>query len=318
MRSIKILKKGENMKMLCIDGGGIRGVFAVAILQELEKDVGTSIREAVDLVAGTSTGSIIAASIAMNRDMGVLLDGYRHYGKKIFKRKARIGLFRSIYSDRDLRRFIQNAFEDKTLSEVGIPLLVPAVNVTDGKPYVHRSHYGVRQKGENDHIKLWDAVLSSCSAPIYFPPNIINNRVITIDGGLWANNPSLVCITEAINQYQLAMDQIKVLSIGLGQQRINFSPKKSHLWGIKHWLPFRFDTMSFTPKLLDLALHLSSESISYQCQHLLGDNYLRLNTDLGREVPFDQVEEDTVEWLIELGRQVYKEKKDEIIQFLKT
>ncbi|WP_066048315.1 CBASS cGAMP-activated phospholipase [Robertmurraya korlensis] len=302
------------MKMLCIDGGGIRGVFAVAILEELEKDIGRSIRESIDLVAGTSTGSIIAASIAVNREMGELLEDYRHYGRKIFKRRARIGLFRSIYSNRDLRRFVQNAFKEKTLEEVGVPLLIPAVNVTKGKPYVHRSHYGIHERGENDHIKLWDAVLSSCSAPIYFPPNNINNQVITIDGGLWANNPSLVCITEAKNYYGLGMEKIRILSIGLGQQRVQLPSKKTHLWGIKQWMPFQLQTMSFTPKLLDLALDLSSESISFQCQHLLGENYLRLNTELGKEVPFDQVE--IVEWLIELGRQVYKEKKQEILQFL--
>jgi len=304
------------MKILCIDGGGIRGVFAVAILQELEKDLGMSICDSIDLVAGTSTGSIIAASIAVKREMGELLEGYRHYGRRIFKRKARIGLFRSIYSDRDLRRFIQKAFKEQSLAEVGIPLLIPAVNVTKGKPYVHRSHHAIHNKGKNDQIKLWDAVLSSCSAPIYFPPNNINNEVITIDGGLWANNPSLVCLTEAMNHYELEMKQIKILSIGLGQQKINFNSKKSHLWGIKHWMPFRLHTMTFTPKLIDLALHLSSESISYQCQHLLGENYLRLNTDLGKEVPFDQVE--TIEWLIELGRQVYIENKQEILRFLKT
>jgi uncharacterized protein len=311
---MKIHYKGENMKMLCIDGGGIRGVFAVAILHELEKDFGTSIREAVDLVAGTSTGSIIAASIAVKRDMGDLIDGYRHYGKKIFKRRARLGLFRSIYSDRDLRRFIQMSFKDINLSDVEIPLLIPAVNVTSGKPYVHRTHYGFREKGENDHIKLWDAVLSSCSAPIYFPPNKINNEVMTVDGGLWANNPSLVCITEAIDHFGLTMDKIKILSIGLGKQNINFAAKKPHLWGLKHWMPFRLHSLSFTPKLIDLALNLSSESISFQCDHLLGKSYMRLNTDLGKEVPFDQV--DTVEWLIGLGKQVYKENKGEIMRFL--
>jgi patatin-like phospholipase/acyl hydrolase len=246
--------------------------------------------------------------------MGELLEGYRQYGKKIFKRKARIGLFRSIYSDRDLRHFIQKAFKERMLAEVGVPLLIPAVNVTKGKPYVHRSHYGIHEKGENDQIKLWDAVLSSCSAPIYFPPNNLNNQVITIDGGLWANNPSLVCMTEAKNYYGLGMEQIRILSIGLGQQRVQLPSKKTHLWGIKQWMPFQLQTMSFTPKLLDLALDLSSESISFQCQHLLGENYLRLNTDLGKEVPFDQVE--IVEWLIKLGRQVYREKKQEIFQFL--
>lgn len=302
------------MKMLCIDGGGIRGVFAIAILEELEKDHGRSIRNLIDAVAGTSTGSIIAASIAVEKEMTAVLDGYRKFGEKIFERKARIGLFRSIYSDRFLRRFIQEAFHDRTLAEVEIPLLIPAVDVTNGKPYVHRSNCGNQVNSEDAEVLLWDAVLSSCSAPIYFPPNDMNNQRLAIDGGLWANNPSLVCLTEAIQHFKKRMTEIQILSIGLGQQKIHFTHVKPHLWGIKNWLPFHFPTMSFTPKLLDLALHLSSESISYQCQNLLGENYLRLNCELEKEVPFDSV--DNTEWLIQLGKKVYREQREEINRFL--
>ncbi|MDZ5473882.1 CBASS cGAMP-activated phospholipase [Bacillus sp. 31A1R] len=299
--------------MLCIDGGGIRGVFAIAILEALENECQQPISELFDVIAGTSTGSIIAASICVKKEMGEVLAGYKQYGEKIFTRQAKVGLFKSVYSDRYLRRFFQKAFGELTLSDIKQPLLIPAVDVTHGKPFVLRSNFG-HPDSEDLSIKLWDAVLSSCSAPIYFPPNNINNKYLSIDGGLWANNPSLVCITEAIHFFKKEMKDIQILSLGTGQQNIDFSIETEAHWGIRQWMPFHFPSMKVTPKLLDLALHLSSESVSYHCQLLLGNQYLRINEELGKEVPFDDVR--FIEELIELGRQVVKDNKEEVLNFI--
>ncbi|MCM3616036.1 patatin-like phospholipase family protein [Sutcliffiella horikoshii] len=303
------------MKMLCLDGGGIRGVFAVSILQEIEKEYNQPIADLVDLVAGTSTGSIIASSISISKPMKDVLAGYKKFGKKIFTRQAKVGLFKSIYSDRQLRRFIIQAFGNRELRDITSPLLIPAVDLTHGRPFVHRSNYG-NKASKQLSIQLWDAVLSSCSAPVYFPPNNIGNEYLSIDGGLWANNPSLVCITEGLEYFKLKLEEIEILSIGTGLQKIDFSIQKNKYWGVKQWLPFQFPSMKVTPKLLDLALQLSSESVSYQCRHLLGDRYIRLNKELGEEVPFDDVT--YMEELIKLGQMVYQEQKEEIRSFLKS
>ncbi len=303
------------MKMLCLDGGGIRGVFAVSILHEIEKEYNQPIAALVDLVAGTSTGSIIASSISIKKPMEEVLAGYKVYGKKIFTRQAKVGLFKSIYSDRHLRRFIMLAFGKRRMADITSPLLIPAVDLTHGRPFIHRSNYG--NKATKDlSIHLWDAVLSSCSAPVYFPPNNIGNDYLSIDGGLWANNPSMVCITEGVEYFKMKLEDMEILSIGTGLQKIDFTIQKNKYWGVKQWLPFQFPSMKVTPKLLDLALQLSSESVSYQCKHLLGDNYIRLNKELGEEVPFDDVT--YMEELIQLGQAVYHEQKEGIRRFLKS
>ncbi|WP_077617981.1 CBASS cGAMP-activated phospholipase [Bacillus sinesaloumensis] len=302
------------MKILCIDGGGIRGVFAVAILQAIEKEYKQPISNLFDMLAGTSTGSIVAASAVVNIDMEDVQDSYIKYGGKIFKKQSPFGFLKSVYSDRYLRHYIQEAFGDITLHDIEKPLLIPTVDVTHGNPFVHRTNYGEAKK-QNDHsIKLWDAVLSSCSAPVFFPPNNVNNHYLAIDGGLWANNPSLVCITEAQNHFEMDLASIQIMSIGTGLQRIDFSIETKKEWGVNKWLPFHLPSMRMKPKLLDLALHLSSESVTYHCQHLLKENYLRINEDLGQEVPFDAPE--YVEFLIELGNQTYQKHKDEIASFL--
>ncbi|GLB61287.1 CBASS cGAMP-activated phospholipase [Cytobacillus sp. NCCP-133] len=301
------------MKILCIDGGGIRGVFAISILKSLEEDFKQPAGIFFDMIAGTSTGSIIASSLILDKKMDEVLKGYELYGKKIFVKQAKVGLLKSVYSDKYLRRFFHRAFGEMELSEIHKPLLIPAVDVTHGKPFVHRSNYG-HPGNDSLSMKLWDAVLSSCSAPVYFPPNNISNSYLSIDGGLWANNPSLVCITEAMHYFKAELQNIKILSLGTGLQKIDFTIDHNKDWGVKHWLPFQLPSMKVTPKLLDLALHLSSESVTYHCKHLLADNYLRLNEKLGEEMPFDDIE--FVDELIMLGRQVYKDRREEIKNFL--
>ncbi|CAG9606381.1 CBASS cGAMP-activated phospholipase [Pseudoneobacillus rhizosphaerae] len=303
------------MKMLSIDGGGIRGVLAISILKAIEEETNRPIADMFEVIAGTSTGSIVAASIALNISMDNILESYKTYGEKIFIRQAKVGLFKSVYNDRYLRRLLKKAFGEKTLADIEKPLLIPAVDITHGKPFIHRSNYGHAENGDLS-IKVWDAVLSSCSAPVYFPPNNVENRYLSIDGGLWANNPSLVCITDAVHYFNISLADIHILSIGTGQQRIDFSIDSEKYWGVKHWLPFHFPSMKVTPKLLDLALNLSSESISYHCQLLLNDHYLRINGELGEEVPFDEVK--YMAELIDLGRQVFNNKRDEILYFLEN
>lgn len=309
-------ESGRALKVLCIDGGGIRGVFAVAILQQIEEEMGMPIGDAFDILAGTSTGAIVAASIALQRKMGDLLEDYKMYGEKIFRRQAKVGIFRTVYSDRYLRRFFQKAFGHLTLADINKPLLIPAVDLSHGKPYVHRSNFGMADQENDLSVKLWDAVLSSCSAPVYFPPNNIDNKFLSIDGGLWANNPSLVSITEAMHHFLAKIDNIQILSIGTGRQKIDFTNEDEKDWGVKQWLPFQLPSMKVTPKLLDLALHLSSESVSYHCEQFLGKNYLRVDEDMGEEVPFDDVK--YVDRLIELANICATNRKADVIQFINT
>ncbi|WP_017186753.1 CBASS cGAMP-activated phospholipase [Alkalibacillus haloalkaliphilus] len=300
------------MKILSIDGGGIRGVFAIAILQSIEEEYGVRVGEHFDVITGASTGSIIGTSIVLNKKMSDVMGYYKKYGKKIFKRQSKIGLFKSVYGDRYLRHFFQKAFGDYSLQDIQKPLLIPSVDVTHGKPYIYRSNYG-HDQSESSNIKLWDAVLSSCSAPIYFPPNNISNQ-LSIDGGLWSNNPSLIGMTEAIHHFGRDIGDIKILSLGTGLQNIEFNIEKEKDWGLKQWLPFHLLTMKVTPKLLDLVLHLSSESTSYHCKLLLNDRYLRINKDLGKEISFDEIK--YIDELIQLGKGTYLENQKGIERFL--
>jgi patatin-like phospholipase/acyl hydrolase len=302
------------MKVLCIDGGGIRGVFPAYILHQLEKELGHPLKDMFDLIAGTSTGSIIAASVVLEKEMDKVLYLYKKHGSMIFRKQSSLGLFQSFYQAKRLKELLKSYFGPITLAEITTPLLIPTVNLLTGTVHIFHSLYAPHHERECQGIQLWDAVLSSCSAPVYFPPNNVNNQILTADGGLWANNPSLLCLTEALKHFKKDLKEIKILSIGTGQQEIQFPLKeKRGMWGLTKWLPMHFYPFRITPKLIDLALNLSSESISYQCQVLCGDQYVRINTNLGREVPFDDLS--YMDQLISKAEEEYQRNKENILEF---
>jgi patatin-like phospholipase/acyl hydrolase len=302
------------VKVLCIDGGGIRGVFSAYILKRIEQDIGGSIKDVVDLVAGTSTGAIIAASVATGKRMEYILDLYLEYGKDIFKKHSSIAIFHSFYSNTVLKQQLINEFGSIMLKDIQMPLILPSVDITQGSIHVFRSCYRP-EFGSEQGIELWDAILSSCSAPIYFPPNKVKNQFLAVDGGLWANNPSLICLTEGIHHFKTKMEDIKIISLGTGNQKVNFVSKSEQaIWGLTKWISFTISPFKITPKIIDLALNLTSESISYHCELLCGKNYLRINKDLGKEIPFDDY--GSIDQLITMADEVYKKRSREILNFL--
>lgn len=304
------------MRVLCLDGGGIRGIYSISILKSIEKEMGKPIREIFDCIAGTSTGAIIAASIVLNFNTEQLLNDYLKFGKKIFTRQAKVGIFKTVYSDKYLRRFLQQAFQNITLGEIDKPLLIPAVDMTNSQPFVYRASFPHSNTIEEEQFKLWDAVLSSCSAPVYFPPNRIGKNYLSVDGGLWANNPSLVALTDCIHYFNKKIDDISILSIGTGKQIFQFTNEEETEWGARVWLPVQLPSMKVNPKLFDFALHVSSESVSYHCERLLGERYVRLNHPLPHEIPFDET--DYMEELVYLGEQCFINEKEKILQFLNS
>jgi len=210
-------------QILSLIGGGIRGAFVTSYLRELEQQLGRPLADCFDLIAGTSTGGIIAAGLALGRSADEMQDFYTNYGAKIFsprsKYKAR-GLMKFVFPLADkifnwktggslasafranfctfaLEQAFEKAFQDKTLKDVNkTRLILPTVNLTDGEPHVFRSRHLPKAVHDQD-VKVADAVIASTAAPTYFPHRRINGKDY-IDGGVWSNDPSLLGFAEAI------------------------------------------------------------------------------------------------------------------------
>ena len=191
--------------ILALDGGGARGIYSAQILASIEEVSGAPVREHFDLIAGTSTGSIMAGAAAAGIPMTRVVELFKKESPRIF-RKRWLGSFhiRSKYSRRSLERVIRSCVSNLTLGEILTPLMIMGSDISTGGVHVFKSRY-LKDLGEpyvrDADVSLSDAILASCAAPTYFDPVPVGDSLLA-DGGLWANNPSIIALTEAISKFR--------------------------------------------------------------------------------------------------------------------
>jgi len=252
--------------ILSIDGGGFRGLFSAHLLQRIEEEWGIAWHDRFGMFAGTSTGAILAAGLASGISATQLAQFYRVHGKRIFKPRWRsrldvLKILTSRYASSTLRALLEKEFGEKTLGEISVPLILPAVDIGNGCVHVFKSRYSdgfVRDPS----VKVTDAVLASCSAPTYFDPHIVDGKYQLADGGLWANNPCLVAVIDAHYRLNVPLENIRVLSIGTGKSNAFYS-RTAGKWKdllIRSWQGWGFATRWERSKLLDLILNLQSDN----------------------------------------------------------
>lgn len=271
----------ESFKILSIDGGGIRGVYSAHILKRIEEEFKIKLHDYFDLIAGTSTGSIIAAAIACDISLDEVEKLYKDKGNEIFSKKVWWKLPKwcsSKFHSEELNKILIEKFGNKTLGDISKPLILPASNITTGKVYVAKSFYNkdfIRDK----HIKLTDAILASCSAPTYFDPHCVGPYLLA-DGGLWANNPSLVAVIDAKKRLGRKLEDIKVLSIGTGLYKPEFDFKSKFMGVFTGWK---------CVKLIDFIFSLQSQSTDNYLGLLLSEKQkYRINFESSEELPLDE------------------------------
>lgn len=271
-------------KILSIDGGGIRGVFPAVILQLISERFNININEHFDLITGTSTGSIIAAGLRANITPSEIVNLYIKKGEDIFSqtkkslypRKIKPGLH-SLYCENNLEKILNEKFGELTLGEISRPLIIPATDIANGGVHVFKSKYSV-DFTRDVHIKVKDAVLASCSAPTFFDPTLVGNYLLA-DGGVWANNPTLIAIVDAQYRLGIPLDNITVLSLGTGNSKVAYGANNNKNWGLLNgWNGQGF---------IEFLLSLQSQSINNYSTLMLKERLLRLNFDSDRPLPLD-------------------------------
>ncbi len=281
----------KQFRILSIDGGGIRGVYPSHFTQCIEERLNIDLLENVDMIAGTSTGSIIAAGIAAKIPVSLITQMYVEHGANIFKKKRFLfpvrrlrsmvqPMFQSIYDSDYLNNILSEVFEDMTLGDISIPLLLPATDVGNGCVHVLKSAYSKDFTRDNS-ILVKDAVLSSCSAPTFFDPHNINSYLLA-DGGLWANNPSLAAVIDAQKRLEIDIQDIRVLSIGTGSSTTMYGTDLRRKWGlINGWRHKDF---------IGFILSLQSQSaLNYLKLMLQSDQLTRIDFESDLPLPLDDV-----------------------------
>lgn len=263
----------ERFQVLALDGGGVRGIFAAALLAGLEADTGRPVVEHFDLVVGTSTGGIIALGLGAGLTPREILDFYVEEKARIFAnplgwRKLRHP-FVAKYRPKALEAALRRVFGETLLGESGVPLVIPSYDIGENAVHLFKTPHHPRLK--RDHRVPMRAVgMATSAAPTYFPTfQLPGDEVRLVDGGVWANNPAMVGVTEAVSMFGQPLETIHVLSIGTTASA-RARPRRLDNAGLLRWVR--------GPNVVEVLLNGQSAGAFAQVQHLVGPEHAhRLN-----------------------------------------
>jgi len=282
-------------KILSIDGGGIKGLYSSTILEHLESKFGDSCSDYFDMICGTSTGGLIALALSQKIPASEISKIYTEHGKDIFpKQNKLIGLIRQTiwkgkFKDEALKKVLTEIFGDKVIEESNNLLCIPSYSFTDARPWIFKYDHKEGNLDRDNKAKYVDVALATSAAPTYLPLAEIDlyDYKQFIDGGVWANNPSLLGLIEALTYFvgeDKTYDGIQILSVS---SLNNTAGKPTGLKRNRSFVQWRNDlfetsligqsnfTDYFLSKLHDLNsmpveyVRIPSEAISAEQQHLV-------------------------------------------------
>jgi len=272
----------ERFQILSLDGGGLRGIFSAAVLAGLEKDLGVRITDHFDLVAGTSTGGIIALGLGLGMTPREMVEFYTEHGPRVFRDRSRLRavrhVFRAKYAAGPLREALVETLGARTFGASTKRLVIPSYNIGSDDVYIFRTPHLKRDWRE----RAVDVAMATAAAPTYLPGMTLSGARL-IDGGVWANNPAMVALTEAVGPLGVPLDRIRVFSLGTTTD----VPHRSRRLDRGGLLPWARDAV-------EVLMRAQSISATNQIRHLLGaENVLRLNTTVPTgAVALDKVDAD--------------------------
>lgn len=274
--------------LLSLDGGGIRGLIPALWLVEVERRLRRSgkgsVRDHFDLIAGTSTGSILACGIASGLSPQQIADLYVQRHQEIFpggamrlwSRMGRLftqGPSAPKYDGKGLRAVLSSVLGGNTLKHLSPRTLVVSYDTIARSAVIFKSH-----KEEHWELPVWQVCVASSSAPTYFPGHIMDvegKRCALIDGGVVANNPTACAVAEALRLNREAgtpEQPLMVVSIGTGQVTRPIPAEATQEWGALEWaLP-----------IIDVLFDGASKSVDYIARQSIGAGYFRLQTQLAK------------------------------------
>jgi uncharacterized protein len=312
-------------RILCIDGGGIKGVFPASFLATLEEQIDDQVANYFDLIVGTSTGGIIALALGLGFSAKEIVKFYVDLGPDIFnkktgavpwKMKMAIAAFHKYmpsvaskeqllelaanlsdtkYDSAPLENALRNLFGERTLGDSKVRLVVPSFNLATGEVHVYKTRH--HDRFERDYkASAVEAAMATAAAPIFFPTHRTATGVPLIDGGVYANNPMGMAVVEAVSVLGWNPDELKVLSLGCTESSFDVNLEKQNL-GLLDW----------GDKLIDIFMRAQS-SQSHGIASLLANehknrNIVRINPNVpSGKYALDSI--DGVKELIAIGESV--------------
>lgn len=299
--------------ILSIDGGGMKGIVSAVLLDKLEillqkysQNPNARIGDYFDFIAGTSTGSILAALYLIPENnhpkysAWEILNFYLTLGPSIFVKQSLYPLFGSKYVSHGFQETAEKLFGSLKTSELFKPCLITSYDTTSRKAIFFNSETGKKDPLRNPYVA--EAVRASCSAPTYFPPVCLSITpdcpACYVDGGVVANDPSLCAVIEALKLKQCkSIHDIHLLSVGNVKNDVSYKYRDVKKWGLLEWAVPLFSTL----------LNSNTQTVDYQLKTLFsiieeGDHYLRLQVNtLDKPPAMDDYSSDAVNYLLTAG-----------------
>lgn len=247
----------NRFQILSLDGGGLKGLFSAAMLAHFEEDLGVKITDYFDLITGTSTGGIIALGLGLGMRPSEMVKFYIKDGPKIFGCSS-MGWFSNRYDNRALKSSLQKCFDETTLGESQKRLIIPTYNLGEDDVYLFKTPHHPRLK-RDFKAPMWKVAMATSAAPTYFSTFKEIDDVRLVDGGVWANNPSLVGLAEAVSMLDVPLGAISILSLGTTSEVLH-RPSKLDDGGVWQW----------KKDAVDVVMRGQSVGAYTQTIHLLG------------------------------------------------
>ena len=284
-------------KVLSIDGGGIRGIIPAMVLAEIERRTGKSTSQLFDLVAGTSTGGILALGLAKPGQGGgseysakKLIELYETEGGEIFyipvwhRIHSAGGVAEEKYPAKGIGEVARRYFGDVRLADALTEVLITAYEIEGRSPwFFKRRHARDPNRKEGDNFLMRDVARATSAAPTYFEPFLVeggpHDGCALIDGGVHSNNPAMCAYVEARKIHPEENDFL-VVSLGTGELTRNMPYEEVKGWGLAQW----------AQPILNVVFDGVADTVDYQLRELLlseGDDrrYYRFQTvlDIGKD-----------------------------------
>ena len=275
-------KSNSVFKVLSLDGGGMRGYYSSYYLDKLNKlainkfhNTNFDLCKRFNMLVGTSTGAIIACGIANKMELNAISSIYKKYGMRIFPKKIPTNLWHFLKQPLRTRASInkagsnallialKEAFRDKTLKQIyhetDTALVIPSVDMTTHKSYIFKTPHNIDTNSRDDHITLVDACMASSAAPVYRSLASVDNNLFA-DGGLYANNPILIALSEALRLTKDNGQKIEIYCLGLSTITGRVLNSKNPHWGYLKW--------KFGSKAINLSINCQEFVFDYLAREL--------------------------------------------------
>ncbi len=259
-------------QILSLDGGGIKGIFSAGVLAAIEEDLGIKVADHFDLLAGTSTGGIIALGLGLGLRPREIVEFYVKEGPQIFPRCFGLKLLQHWlwrkFSAKPLEDALKRCFPEKKFGDSTKRLVIPAYNIGEDDVYLFRTPHHERLRRDYK-VPAWKVARATSAAPTFFSCTREVDSLRLIDGGVWANNPTLVALAEAVGTLNVPLSAIHVLSLGTSDAIVH-RKNRLDIGGVIAW--GRENTA------VDVIMRGQSIGVHNQARFLLGeDNIERLD-----------------------------------------